>query len=250
MPLLKTSAILLKSTKYKERDKLLHFFTEENGKIIALCKGARVPLNRWGSSTEPPNLSYIQLYEKGDFFTLTEIKMVEIFPEIISNFQRLIVFDYISNILDWFIPILSPNNKTFYLTLSALYALNNKENIPLYVGYFFALKFLDMQGYGLEMNECVICGKRIDYNLDKFYISYEDGGYICKNCLRFITSSYISLNKDEFRLLKKLLELTIEEISKVIFQEVKNIENFDKMIGEYYYVKYKKRIYDLNKINY
>ncbi len=248
MSFIKTSAILFKSRKYKERDKLLTFFTEENGKIISLCKGARLPLNRWGSSTEPPNLSYIQLYEKGEFFTLTEIKTVEIFLNIISDFQRLLIFDYIANILDWFIPLVLVSKKTFYLALSTLYALNDKEISPLTTGYFFALKFLDLQGYRLELNRCVKCGRKIDQDLDNFCISYEEGGFICDSCSKFATSAYVRLSKIELSFLKSFLTLEIEDISKISLLDVKNSENFDKIINDYYYAKFKKRVYDLNKL--
>jgi len=248
VPILKTQAILIKSKRYKERDKLLTFFTEENGKIFSLCKGARVPLNKWGSSAEPPNLSCIQLYQRNDFFTLTEIKVTQIFSNILSNFERLIIFSYIVNILDPLLPPLLPSKKTFYLTLSSLYALNNKEIDPISSGYIFAIKFLSVQGYGLETEKCLMCGRRRDEDLEEFFISYEEGGFICEICAKFAKSRVTRLSKNEILFLKKILSMDLKDIPSISEAPVKNNENLDKMVSDYYNAKFKRRITGINEL--
>lgn len=245
MSLIKTQAILIKSKRYKERDKLLTYITEDYGKIFSLCKGSRVPLNKWGSSTEPPNVSYIQLYQIKDFFTLTEVKGSQIFNNIISSFQRSLVFSYISDILDSLLLPLSPSKNTYYLTLSSIYILDDKEIAPILAGYIFALKFLDVQGYRLEINKCVRCGKSINDDIKEFYLSLEDGGALCESCSKFTGSFITRLGKPETTFLKNIIQLDLKDIYLTQKLSLENYENLDKMILDYYYLKFKKRIVSL-----
>lgn len=248
MSLVKNQAILLKSKKYKERDKLLTFLTEENGKIQALCKGARVPLNKWGSSTEPPNFSYIQLYQKGDFFTLTEIQVEEIFLNIISNFQRLIIFSYIANIIDSLLLSLFPSKSTFYLALSSIYALNRREINPTSIGYIFALKFLDVQGYLPEISKCVICGRKENKDFKEFILSFEEGGIICETCAKFAHGETIKLDYSEISFLKSIMQIDLKDISSIKELEIENYENLDRIISGYYDVKFKRKFTSITEL--
>ena len=249
MSLIKTQAILIKSRRYKERDKLLTYVTEDNGKILSLCKGSRVTLNKWGSSTEPPNLSYIQLYQINDFFTLTEIQGSQIFQNIISDFQRSLTFSFISDILDSLLLPLSPSKNTYYLTLSSIYTLNKKEIYPILLGYIFALKFLDVQGYRLEINNCVKCGKSINEDIKEFYLSLEEGGTLCKYCSKFANSFITRLGEKETSFLKSIIQLDLRDIYLIQkLSSLENYENLDTMLISYYYLKFKKRIVSLAEL--
>lgn len=248
MSLIKTQAILIKSRKYKERDKLLTYITEDYGKILSLCKGSRVPLNKWGSSTEPPNLSYVQLYQINDFFTLTEVQNSQIFQNIISDFRRSLIFSYISNILDSLLLPLSPSKNTYYLTLSSIYILNWLEIEPILTGYIFALKFLDVQGYRLEINKCVRCGKSINEDIKEFSLSLEDGGTMCESCSKFTSSFITRLGEQETSFLRNVIRLDLSDTYLIQKLSLENYENLDKMILDYYYSKFKKRIVSLAEL--
>ena len=137
MSIVKTSAILIKSRKYKEKDKLVTFLTEDYGKIVAQCKGARDPLNHWGHNTEPPNLCWLQLYERSNFYIVTEMKPITNLFTIISDYQRILAFETMTNLLDMFLDPLIPIREIFALSLSFLKELNSNQSDPHYLSYLY-----------------------------------------------------------------------------------------------------------------
>ena len=50
---LKTEAIVLRSIRYGEADRILHLYTAKRGRVGAIAKGARRPKSRFGGRLEP-----------------------------------------------------------------------------------------------------------------------------------------------------------------------------------------------------
>ena len=247
MPIIKTEGILIKKYKYKEKDKLLTIFTPENGKILVLCKGARNPLNRWGSSTEPPNYSFIQIYEKNGFNTLTEIKTLVNFNFQNYDLSRLYIFDYFANIIDWFLPISSPSRNTFNLLSSSLYLLENQNIDPIVLSYLFLLRFINIQGYKIEMNHCCNCRKRISEGRSYYFI-FEEGSLICEDCIGKTESLLTRASMETINSINGLINLDINNISAYKNCNLLKNSEIDKIITGYYSFIYKKKIIGISEI--
>jgi len=50
---LKTEAVVLRSIRYGEADRILHLYSKTKGRIGAIAKGARRPKSRFGGRLEP-----------------------------------------------------------------------------------------------------------------------------------------------------------------------------------------------------
>ena len=50
---LKTEAIVLRSIRYGEADRILHLYTPGHGRLSAIAKGARRARSRFGARLEP-----------------------------------------------------------------------------------------------------------------------------------------------------------------------------------------------------
>jgi DNA repair protein RecO (recombination protein O) len=247
MSIIKTEGILIKKYKYKEKDKLLTIFTPEQGKILALCKGARNPLNKWGCSTEPPNFSFFQLYERNGFHTLTEIKVLDNFSFLTSDFSRLLIFDYFANIIDWFLPLHSPSRNTFSLLSSSLYLLNDKKVNFIILSYFFLLKFINIQGYKVDLKICTNCKRKVN-DCNNFYFCAEEGGLICSDCLSKTESSLTNVSKETISILNELIFLDLNNISSMReYDLLKNLE-IDKILTGYYSFVFKRKIMGISEI--
>ena len=55
----KTEAIVLRSLRFSEADRILHLYTSERGRIGAIAKGVRKTKSRFGARLEP--LSHVEL---------------------------------------------------------------------------------------------------------------------------------------------------------------------------------------------
>src|SRR3954452_4832687 len=69
---LKTEAIVLRSIRYGEGDRVLHLYTPRRGRLSAIAKGARKACSRFGDRPELFSSLDFVLYEgRGDMLTVT-----------------------------------------------------------------------------------------------------------------------------------------------------------------------------------
>jgi Recombination protein O N terminal len=72
MSSIKSEAIVLRSIRFGEADRILHLYTPEYGRIGAIAKGARKPTSRFGARLEPFMRVRMVLREgRGDLYTVT-----------------------------------------------------------------------------------------------------------------------------------------------------------------------------------
>src|SRR6185437_10602206 len=77
--LVKTEAIVLRSMRYGEADRILHVYTPNRGRIGAIAKGARRARSRFGGRLEPFFRLQIELHEgRGELLTVTGAQTVTV----------------------------------------------------------------------------------------------------------------------------------------------------------------------------
>src|SRR3979490_2271586 len=74
---LKTQAIVLRSIRYGEADRILHLYTPQSGRMGAIAKGARRARSRFGARLEPFFHVRLVLHEgRNDLHTVTSADTV------------------------------------------------------------------------------------------------------------------------------------------------------------------------------
>ncbi len=74
----KTEAVVLRSLRYGEADRILHLYTPARGRISAIAKGVRRARSRFGGRLEPFFRLQIELHEgRGELLTVTGAQTVE-----------------------------------------------------------------------------------------------------------------------------------------------------------------------------
>src|SRR5580704_13507890 len=75
---LKTEAIVLRSIRYGEADRILHLYTPGYGRLGAIAKGARRARSRFGARLEPFFQIGVVLHEgRGDLYTVTGVDTID-----------------------------------------------------------------------------------------------------------------------------------------------------------------------------
>src|SRR3954466_14890843 len=73
----KADAVVLRSMRYSEADRVLHLFTLERGRVNAIAKGVRKTGSRVGARLEPLTRSMLVLHEgRGELHTVTGADIV------------------------------------------------------------------------------------------------------------------------------------------------------------------------------
>jgi DNA repair protein RecO (recombination protein O) len=178
----KTEAIVLRSIRYGEADRILHLYSKTGGRIGAIAKGARKPKSRFGGRLEPFFRLDLLLHEgRGDLLTVTGVSTLDGYPRLRSDGAAIgagaRACDAVLRLLDS-----TESNPPAYNLLSRylelLDAPGNPRAAALEVALSFRLKLALVAGFAPELANCARCGEA--EHLAGF--SGAAGGVVCGSC--------------------------------------------------------------------
>ena len=80
---LKTEAVVLRSLRFGEADRVLHLYTPQRGRISAIAKGVRRTKSRFGGRLEPFFRLHMVLYHgRSELLTVTSAETIEGYPRL------------------------------------------------------------------------------------------------------------------------------------------------------------------------
>lgn len=225
MSLVKCKGVVIKTQDYKENDKLVWLFTEENGKVSSIARGAKRSRSKFLSITLPLCYGEYVYYKGRGLANLQEGKIINSFQGLLDNLEKLTYSTYICELIDIALLEGESNKWLFKEFVTTLYLLNTDAlNYELLVRSF-ELKLLKATGYGLNLDYCAICKKKITVSN---YISLSYYGGVCEECER-IHGLYIS--KGTYNALRFLCNTPSDKIYKLnlsdeIKKEIEKVTTF------------------------
>jgi DNA repair protein RecO (recombination protein O) len=179
---LKTEAVVLRSIRYGEADRILHLYSRTRGRIGAIAKGARKPKSRFGGRLEPFFRLDLVLHEgRGELLTVTSAATVDGYPRLRASGPALNAgaraCDAVLRLLD----SAEPNPPAYNLLCRYLELLDDPaaERAPeLATAVSFRLKLALAAGFAPELASCAQCGEA--EHLSGF--SGAAGGVVCAAC--------------------------------------------------------------------
>ena len=179
---LKTEAVVLRSIRYGEADRILHLYSASRGRIGAIAKGARRPRSRFGGRLEPFFRLDLVLHEgRGDLMTVTSAATVDGYPRLRSSAAAISAAargcDAVLRLLD----AAEPNAPAYNLLCRYLTLLDEPQSpARLEAALAFRLKLALAAGFAPELASCARCGEAD--HLSGF--SGAAGGVVCSSCER------------------------------------------------------------------
>jgi DNA repair protein RecO (recombination protein O) len=176
----KTEAVVLRSIRYGEADRVLHLYSRERGRLGAIAKGVRRVKSRFGGRLEP--LFRVQLIAhegRGELVTVTSAETVEAHPGLRvrrDSLERATqACDAVLRLLD----SQEPNPAAYNLLCHELQLLDREPAAATRAqALTFRLKLLLAAGFAPELAGCAACGER--EHLGAF--SASAGGVVCPGC--------------------------------------------------------------------
>jgi DNA repair protein RecO (recombination protein O) len=180
----KTEAIVLRSMRLGEADRVLHLYTLDRGRVGAVAKGIRRTKSRFGGRLEPMSHVELVLHEgRGELQTITGVQLVRPHSAARDGHYRLSVgFVGLEAVLKLF-PEQEGNDRAFAALARFLDLLDEVEARdarpaldPLVLA--FQLKLLWLAGYLPHLTSCAECGAEAGL------VGYSPraGGAVCGNC--------------------------------------------------------------------
>jgi len=179
---LKTEAVVLRSIRYSEADRILHLYSAKRGRVGAIAKGARKPRSRFGGRLEPFFRLDMLLHEgRGELLTVTGVSTVDGYPRLRASGAALGAAargcDAVLRLLDSAEP-----NPPAYNLLCRYLALLDDQAVPaaasLETALAFRLKLALAAGFSPELAACARCGEA-DHLVG---FSGAAGGVVCAAC--------------------------------------------------------------------
>jgi len=179
---LKTEAVVLRSIRYGEADRILHLYSKTRGRIGAIAKGARKPKSRFGGRLEPFFRLDLLLHEgRSDLLTVTSVSTLDGYPRLRSSGPALNAgaraCDAVLRLLD----SAEPNPHAYNLLCRYLAILDDSAQeraASLETALAFRLKLALAAGFAPELATCAHCGE--SEHLSGF--SGAAGGVVCPSC--------------------------------------------------------------------
>ena len=173
-------AIVLRTQKLGEADRIITLFTKEHGRLRAVAKGVRRTKSRWGARLEPASLVDLQLYQGKNLDTVTQAEGIENFGDVISgDYQQWTIASAILESAERFTAQEhEPALQHYLLVVGALRALAHKTYDPSLILDAYLLRSLAVAGYAPSTTNCSRC----DATGPHKYFSLVGGGSVCVEC--------------------------------------------------------------------
>ena len=197
--LYKDEAVVLKTIKLGEADRIVTLMTRRNGKVRAVAKGVRKTKSRFGGRLEPFTRVELMLYKgRKDLDTITSADILTSFDSVRKDYVRLTSAAALAEIVDKLTPDRETALPTYALLIGGLEALAEDKGATIVPA--FLAKLLSLCGYHPELRSCAGCGESA--RLGGFSPSL--GGVVCDDCYEEDDSA-IRMPADRIALLSRLL---------------------------------------------
>ena len=149
-------AVVLRTYKLGEADRIVILATKTRGKVRAVAKGVRRTKSKFGSRLEPLSHVALQLYEGRNLDIITQAETIESHRGIREDLDRYASAVGVLEVVDQLSLEGESDARRFAMVTGVLRTLARTDH-PLVVPAFY-LKLLAHEGVQPEVDACVTCG--------------------------------------------------------------------------------------------
>ena len=220
---LKTEAIVLRSIRYGEADRILHLYTPAHGRLSAIAKGARRSRSRFGARLEPFFHVRAGLHQgRGDLLTVTSVDTIAVNAGLRDHAATLDAAARACDAVTRLFETPDPHPEVFRLLANELALLHaDATQARTGNGLAFRLKLLLAAGIVPQLAACALCGEA--EHLQGF--SGAAGGVVCGAC----EAAAFPLGEEAYRFLVGALGSPLAQAPDGSEQALRQVE---RAIGE------------------
>lgn len=180
MSLYRDEAIVLRTQKLGEADRIITLLTREHGRVRGVAKGVRRTKSKFGARLEPGSHIDIQLYTGRTFDTVTQVESIFNYGEALTeDYARWTIAGAILEAAERFTSHEhEPALQEFKLVTGAMKALAEDKYEPSMILDAYLLRSLAVGGYAPSLINCSRCEKPGPHR----YFSLVGGGSVCADC--------------------------------------------------------------------
>jgi DNA repair protein RecO (recombination protein O) len=182
--LYRDTAVVLRTYKLGEADRIVVLLTAEHGKVRAVAKGVRKTRSRFGARLEPMSHVRLLLYrsrssDSGALDIVSQAESVEPLAPMLASLDRASQGMAVLEAADQLALEREPNEALYRMVIGALRTVAARSS-PLTVPAFY-WKLLAAEGLRPELDACLRCGDDGSTN-DLVAFDVDEGGVLCRSC--------------------------------------------------------------------
>jgi DNA repair protein RecO (recombination protein O) len=182
--LYRDSAVVLRTYKMGEADRIVVLLTEHHGKVRAVAKGVRRTSSKFGARLEPlSNVALLIWRGRGELDIVNQAEVIDHFRPVREELSRMTQGLSMLESVDQLAQEAHPDPRLYTMLVGALRALSDPALEPALVPAAFFLKALVLEGASPVLEGCASCG-RPDTEVELIAFDLVEGGALCRGCRR------------------------------------------------------------------
>lgn len=179
MGLYRDEAVVLRTYRLGEADRIVVLFTVGRGKVRAVAKGVRKTGSRFGGRLEPGHHVQLLLYEGRELDVVSQAETLDVFAgrrrDLAGVRDSLALLEAVDQVAQEG----TADPALFAMLVGALRTVAERP-APLVVAGFY-WKLLALEGSAPELDRCVRCGAG-GAGLEPAALDPSEGGVVCRSC--------------------------------------------------------------------
>jgi DNA repair protein RecO (recombination protein O) len=178
VPVYRDEAVVLRTHKLGEADRILTLLTREHGKVRAVAKGVRRTASKFGARLEPFMVADLQLYEGRNLDIVTQAESLGSYgAQIAADYSSYTAANAMVETADR-ITEAEGSRQQYLLLVGALRSLSRREHAPALTLDSYLLRALSMAGWAPSFADCARCGNLGPHTS----VVVQLGGVVCDDC--------------------------------------------------------------------
>ncbi len=220
MPLYKTEGIVLHQFDLGEADRIITYYTRNNGKVKVVAKGVRRTRSSLTGATQLFTYSDLLLYSgrarTQSLGRLSQTEIKESFSKLREDLFKMAYGTYILDLVKETTFEDDPNEGIFLLLLKTLLLLVQEEDLEM-ITRIFELRLMRLLGFQPFLDCCQQCSEPIRENKIQFHPGA--GGLVCAECSKKNSGSTITISRGTVEIMKHLLNSNYRQLQKLKISE-------------------------------
>jgi DNA repair protein RecO (recombination protein O) len=177
---IRARAIVLRHADWGEADRLVTLYTQKQGKLRAIIKGARKLTSRKAGHLQPFMQVKLQLARGRELFIVSQADTLKTNLPLREDLQLTGHASYVVELLDRFVYEEEAANPALFRLLADTLERLSQLADPWLVLRYYEMRLLDFLGFRPQLFTCANCEGEIQPE-DQFF-SFAIGGVICPSC--------------------------------------------------------------------
>ncbi|MGH9298633.1 MAG: DNA repair protein RecO [Acidimicrobiales bacterium] len=176
MATFRDEAVVLRTIRLGEADRIISFVTPEHGKVRAVAKGIRKPKSKLAGRLEPLTHVDVMCWKGRDLDIVNQVEVLDHFRSVREDLDRMPAAFTMLEAVDLMVVDSQPMPGVFRSLIGALRTLDHGP-APVLLGAFL-FRLLEREGVGPLVDSCAACGE------DAPLVAYDEhlGGLLCRSC--------------------------------------------------------------------